>query len=105
MSNVIHFEATELERHNYSYDYEKSDFNADVEKFRIEGINYSTLCKILRGETPDVPIRVMGSDFYDGSKPCYASEFFMDLIREHACNSEYEVESLDDSWEETTNVR
>ena len=105
MPNVIHFEATELERHYYSYDYEKSDFNADVEKLQIEGINYSTLCKILHGETPDQPIRVMGFDFYDGDKPYYASKVFMDLIREHIRNSEYDAEELDNSLEETTDAR
>lgn len=108
---VIHFEATELKRHNYSYDYKESDFNTDIEKFQIEGINYPTLCKILRGETSDQPIRVMGLDFYDKGKLYPASELFMDLIREHALNPEYEVEDLDgdldddDSWGETINVR
>lgn len=104
-TDTIHFEATELERRNYSFDYDKNDFNIDVEKFQIEGIDYPTLCKILRGETPDQPIRVMGVDFYNEYKPYYASEFFLDLIRERALISEYEVEELVDSWEENTDVK
>lgn len=101
---VIHFEATELKRHNYSYDYMESDFNIDIEKFQIEGINYSTLCKILRGEMPDQPISVGGEN--NPTRPQYATDFFGELIREHALKPEYEVEDLDDSsWEEDINVR
>ena len=56
----------------------------------------------LRGKNADQSIRVMESE----DKPYYTSEFFMDLIRERAYNSEYEIEELNGlGGEETTNVR
>jgi len=51
----------------------------------------------------DQLIRVMGSE----DNPYYTSGFFMDLIRERAYNSEYEIEELNGlgGGEETTNIK
>lgn len=107
MASAIHLEATELERTYYTYDYDETDFEKDVARLHIEGVNFPTLCKIFRGEMPDQPISVGGEN--NPTRPQYAADFFGELIRGHAIALDEGVHSytdlVDGSWEDTLDVR